>query len=157
MREIVLPITHSRVRSREGAAAEAAVRAAGALLALAISAVHVADQGGLTVLNSPPWIGWGFRLIEVGGVLTALALLLPWPARRWRAGVSLVQLGWAAGVLLGIGPFTCFILTRTMGLPGDSADIGNWGYWGVVSLFAEAALVLLSAGMLLSFRTRGRR
>ena len=76
-----------------------AVQLTGALLALAVAAVHVADQGGLTALASPGWIGWGYRLIEVGGVLTALVLLLPWPAWLGRAGA-----GWAAGVLLGAGP-----------------------------------------------------
>jgi hypothetical protein len=84
-------------------------------------------------------------LVEVGGVLTALALLLPWPA--W--------LGWAAGVLLGAGPFAGYITARTVGLPGDHADVGNWANWvGTVSLVVEAALVVLSIGMLLAHRHR---
>jgi hypothetical protein len=118
-----------------------AVRAVSALLALAIAGVHVADQGGITTLNSPDWIGWSYRLIEVGGVLTAFALLLPWT--RW--------LGWAAAVLLGAGPFLAYLASRSVGLPGDSHDVGNWGYWvGTVSLIVEAALVVLSLGMLWS-------
>jgi hypothetical protein len=52
------------------------VRLAGAALALAVAAVHVADQGGVTALVVPDWIGWGYPAIEAGGVLTALALLL---------------------------------------------------------------------------------
>jgi hypothetical protein len=130
------------------AAPEVTVRVIGAMLALAVAAVHVADQGGVTALNSPDWIGWGYRIIEVGGVLTALALLLPYPARltAWAAG-------WAAGALLGVGPFVAYILSRTVGVPGDPGDVGNWGYWvGTVSLFVEAALVLLSVSMLLSLR-----
>ena len=44
---------------------------------------------------------------------------------------------------------------RTVGLPGDTQDIGNWGYWvGTVSLAVEAALVVLSIGMLLAWRQR---
>lgn len=39
----------------------------GALLALAVATVHVADQGGITALAPPSWIGWGYRVIEVGG------------------------------------------------------------------------------------------
>jgi hypothetical protein len=121
------------------------IRLAGALLALAVAAVHIADQGGVTGFNSPDWIGWSYRLIEVGGVLTALALLLPRPVPAWA--------GWAAGVLLGAGPFVAYILTRSVGLPGDSGDVGNWGYWvGTVSLFLEAGMVMLSVSMLLSLR-----
>jgi hypothetical protein len=136
---------------QEGIAPEIAVRLVGALLALAVAAVHVTDQGGLTALNSPAWIGWSYRLIEVGAVLTALTLLLTGPARLGRP-----WLGWAAGVLLGAGPFLAYVTSRTVGLPGDSGDIGNWGYWvGTVSLIVEAALVVLSAGMLLGLRRRG--
>jgi hypothetical protein len=132
-----------RVSAREGIAPDISVRLVAALLALAVAAVHVADQGGITVLNSPAWIGWGYRLIEVGGVLTAVAVLLARPS--W--------LGWAAGALLGAGPFVAYIASRTVGVPGDPHDVGNWGYWiGTVSLIVEAALITLSAGMLLSVR-----
>jgi hypothetical protein len=136
--------------ARGGAAPEFAVRVVGALLALAISAVHVADQGSVTALVSPHWMGWGYRLIEVGGVLTALALLLPRPA--W---LGPARLRWAAAVLLGAGPFLGYVASRTVGLPGDPGDVGNWGYWvGTVALAIEAALVVLSASMLLGLRQR---
>jgi hypothetical protein len=40
-----------------------------------------------------------------------------------------------------------------VGLPGDTGDVGNWGDWvGTVSLFVEAALVVLSVSMLLALR-----
>lgn len=138
-------ITEDRTRAgtvsaRTGAPPELAVRLVSALLALAVAAVHVADQGGLTALNSPAWLGWSFRVIEAGGVLTAVVLLLPWSA--W--------LGWAAGLLLGTGPFLGYVTSRSIGLPGDHADVGNWGYWvGTLSLIVEAALVILCVGMLL--------
>jgi hypothetical protein len=58
-------------------------------------------------------------------------------------------------VLLGTGPFVAYVASRTVGVPGDPSDVGNWGYWvGTVSLFAEAALVALSVGMLLTLRQR---
>jgi hypothetical protein len=129
-------------------APEMGVRVVGALLALAVTAVHIADQGGITAFNSPDWIGWGYRVIEVGGALTALTLVLPRP--RW---LGPAWLGWAAGVLLGTGPFAAYILSRSVGVPGDPGDVGNWGYWvGTVSLFIEAALVMLSVSMLLAVR-----
>jgi hypothetical protein len=140
----------ARASARAGRLPEVAVQLVGALLALAIGAVHVADQGGITALASPGWIGWGYRLIEAGGVLTALALLCPRPTRPGPAGP-----GWAAGVLLGAGPFAAYIASRTVGVPGDRGDIGNWGYWlGTVSLLVEAALVMLSTGLLLALRQR---
>src|SRR5271155_4437016 len=87
-------------------ALEAGVRLVGAMLALAVAAVHVADQGGITALATPDWIGWGYRLIEVGGVLTALALLIP---VRFLAGIAPVWLAWGAGILLGAGPFIGYV------------------------------------------------
>ena len=124
------------------------VRFSGAMLALAVAAVHVADQGGVAAFTSPDWIGWSYRLIEVGGVLTALVLLLP-PA----VGLVPAWAGWAAGVLLGTGPFVAYVLSRTVGVPGDPGDGGNWGYWvGTVSLLIEAGLVALSLSMLWSLR-----
>jgi hypothetical protein len=126
---------------------EITVRLVGALLAFAVASVHVADQGGITSLGSPDWLGWAFRLVEAGGVITAFTLLLRRTA--W--------LGWSAGLLLGLGPFLGYLTTRSIGLPGDAGDVGNWGYWtGTVSLIIEAALVVLSATTLRAGRRRAR-
>jgi hypothetical protein len=134
-----------RPRVRAGAAPEMAVRMVGALLALAVAAVHVADQGGIMRFASPDWVGWSYRLIEVGAVLTAVALLIPWSA--W--------LGWAAALLLGTGPFIGYVASRSVGLPGDHGDVGNWGYWvGTVALVVEAALIVLGITMLMAYRQR---
>ena len=81
-----------RISARVAITPEISVRLVAALLALAVATVHAAAQGGITVLNSPALLGWGFRLVEIGGVLTALVILAR-PAR-------LAWLGWAAGVLL---------------------------------------------------------
>jgi hypothetical protein len=143
----------TRPRSGEVAVPDFAVRFAGAALALAVATVHVADQGGITAFTSPSWIGWGYRLIEAGGVLTALVLLAT-------ARVRIIPdwAGWAAGVLLGTGPFVAYILSRSVGVPGDPGDVGNWGYWvGTVSLLVEAALVVLSMSMLPALRAAARR
>jgi hypothetical protein len=122
-----------------------AIRLAGALLALAIAVVHVADQGGVTAFTSPDWLGWAYRLIEAGGILTALALLLPRPA--WP--------GWAAAALLGAGPLVGYLASRTVGVPRDPGDVGNWADWtGTTSLFIEAALIVLAAGMLAAYCRR---
>ena len=137
----ISPVRPDSATARLAAPPELTIRLVGALLALAVAGVHVADQGGITAFNSPPdWLGWAYRIIEVAGVLTALLLLLP------RSG----WLGWAAGALLGVGPFLGYLASRSIGLPGDHPDVGNWGYWlGTDSLIVEAALVILCAGMLL--------
>src|SRR4051794_28290827 len=123
------------------------VRCLGALLALSIAAAHVADQGGVGALTSPTWLGWAYRLIEVGGVLTAVAMLAH-PAR-------FAALPWLAGVLLAAGPAVGYLLSRIVGLPQDTEDIGNWSDWvGTVALSCELALIMLSAGMLFA-RHRG--
>jgi hypothetical protein len=125
---------------RRAAPPELAIRLVSALLALAVAGVHVADQGGITAFNAPPdWLGWAYRILEVAAILTAVLLLLP------RSG----WLGWAAGAMLGIGPFLGYLASRSVGLPGDQHDVGNWGYWvGTDSLIVEAALVTLCVGML---------
>jgi hypothetical protein len=147
-----------------GTAPEIGVRLVGALLALAVSAVHVADQGGVTAFTPPDWMGWGYRLIEAGGVLTAAALLLaplaPPSSRPARPAWSALArwLGWAAGVVLGAGPFLAYLASRTVGMPGDPGDVGNWSHWvGTVSLLVEAALVALGVTMLLALRHSGRQ
>jgi hypothetical protein len=161
--ETVADRANSVLPGTRGAAPEFAVRFTGALLAVAVAAVHVADQGGITAMASPAWIGWGYRLVEIGAIVTALVLLLPAPARPGPLRIGPVRpgpawlgpasLGWAAGVLLGAGPFLGYVASRSIGLPGDPGDVGNWGYWvGTVSLLVEAALILLSAGMLLAAR-----
>jgi hypothetical protein len=165
MQETMAGRTNSVLAGTRGAAPEFAVRFTGALLAVAVAAVHVADQGGIAAMASPAWIGWGYRLIEIGGIVTALILLLPGGARPGPVRIGPVSLGpawfgpaslgWAAGVLLGAGPFAGYIASRTVGVPGDPGDVGNWGYWvGTVALLVEAALILLSAGMLLAARQR---
>ena len=134
-----------RRRAQAGAAPDMAVRIVGALLALAVAAVHVADQGGINSLAAPDWIGWSYRLIEVGAVVTAVTLLIPWSA--WA--------GWAAALLLGTGPFVAYVVSRSVGLPGDHGDVGDWGYWvGTVSLAVEAALIVLGITMLVAYRQR---
>jgi hypothetical protein len=144
-RTISGPAGLSGIDERAAAVPVYAIRVTGALLALGIAAAHVADQGGVAAFASPDWLGWAYRLIEVGGVVTALALLLPRPA--WP--------GWAAGVLLAAGPFLGYLASRTIGVPHDAGDVGNWADWvGTVSLLIEAALFVLSAAMLLAARRR---
>ena len=85
-----------------------------AALAVGVSYAHVMDQGGLTALKDPAYLGWGYRALELGG-LAAAGLVL---ARR-RVGLLL-----AAAVALA--PLVGLVVSRSVGLPNATDDIGNW-------------------------------
>jgi hypothetical protein len=114
------------------------------MLSITVAVIHMLDQGGITkYAGSPWWLGWGYRAVEIGGVVIALALLV---RRRW-------MLTWLAALFVGFGPFTGFLLTRLVGLPGDPGDFGNWGDpLGTASLFIEGTLMLTAAAVLLQFQ-----
>ena len=122
-----------------------ATRLTGAVLALGVAAAHIADQGGVTNFNdTADWIGWAYRLTELGGVATALLLIV----------VGSWKLAWVPAVLLGVGPALAFVASRTVGLPGDSGDKNNWAWdIGALSLVVEVSLVLISVGVLVSRST----
>jgi hypothetical protein len=126
-----------------------ATRLTGAVLALGVTVAHIADQGGVTEFNgTADWLGWAYRLIEVGGVATALVLVL---AGGWR-------LAWAPAVLLAVGAALGFLASRTVGVPGDSGDRGNWAWdVGALSLVVEVSLLLISLGVLLSRQSQQSR
>jgi hypothetical protein len=105
----------------------------GSILCLAVGLIHIQDQGGFLGDQSPTWIAVSYYVVEIVAGIAALLL-----ARQH-------LLGWVLGVGVSAGPATAYILSRTIGLPGDSGDIGNWGYTlGTVSLVVEGLLLLLS-------------
>lgn len=104
----------------------------GASLALAIAVIHLKDQGGLLGDQSPVWLKYGYYMVEISSTISAALII---------RGETL---GWLLGLASSIGPMTGHILSRTMGLPGDSGDVGNWGYLlGTVSLIVEGSFVVL--------------
>jgi hypothetical protein len=105
----------------------------GAGLALAIAIIHLQDQGGLLGDQSPVWLKYGYYMVEISSTISAALII------RGKT------LGWLLGLASSIGPMTGYILSRTMGLPGDSGDLGNWGYLlGTVSLIVEGSFVVLA-------------
>jgi hypothetical protein len=67
-------------------------------------------------------------------------------------------LGWLAGVLLGAGPLVGYLASRTVGVPSDPADVGNWSDWlGTLSLIIEAALITVSIALLWAGRRHPAR
>ena len=52
---------------------------------------------------------------------------------------------WTVALALNIAAMAAFVLSRTIGLPGSTDDIGNWGQTlGFLNLFTEAALIALA-------------
>lgn len=115
----------------------------GAVLALTVSAIHVMDQGSFTALKDPTYLGVGYWLLEIAGVVAAV-LLLVLPRR---------MAGWLLCAGVAVGPLVGYVLTRTTGLPGAIDDVNNWlEPLGVLSLFTEVTLLMLSATMVSSMR-----
>lgn len=112
-------------------------RSAGALLCLAVAAIHVKDQGGVTTTRDPHYIGVAYHVLEIVAVVAAALLL-----------VGLVRVGWLLAAGVAAGPLLGYILSRGPGLPNYSDDIGNWTEpLGLVSLAVEGALLLLSVSV----------
>jgi hypothetical protein len=114
----------------------------GAGLALAIAVIHLQDQGGLLGNQSPTWIKWGYYMVEISSTITAALIV--------RGKV----IGWVLGLASSIGPMTGYILSRSVGVPGDPGDIGNWGYLlGTVSLIVEGSFIVLATTCLIQIRS----
>jgi hypothetical protein len=117
----------------------------GAVLCLAVAWIHVQDQGGLTAMEDPTYLGWMYRVLEVAGVLAAVLLVV---RRR--------SLGWFLALGIAAGPLAGYVVTRTVGLPNATDDIGNWGEpLGVASLVVEGALLALALVELARIRRTG--
>jgi hypothetical protein len=109
-----------------------------ASLALAIAVIHLQDQGGLPGDQSPLWLKYSFYVVEITSTVSAALLI------RGKT------FGWLLGLGSSIGPVTGYILSRTVGLPGDRGDVGNWGYvLGTVSLIIEGSFAVLAVTCLL--------
>jgi hypothetical protein len=110
-----------------------ALLAFGALLCAFVVAIHVADQGGLTGMADPTYKGYLYYALEIGGALATLLLI----TRRAAIG------GWVLALGVAVGPASGYILSRSIGLPGYSDDVGNWAEpLGVASLVVEGSLLI---------------
>jgi hypothetical protein len=98
---------------------------------LAIGLIHIMDLPG--TMSQTPYLGVGYLVLIIGSVVAAVAALAD-QAPPWRL----------LAVAVGVGPLCAFILSRTVGLPADTGDIGNWFEpLGLASMFVEGAVVLV--------------
>jgi hypothetical protein len=101
-----------------------------------VALIHVVDAPN--TFPEAPYIGWMYVALIAGCVLTAGALIRGSDSRAW-----------LAAVFLPLGAIVGFTLTRTVGLPQDVGDIGNWSEsLGMASLFVEGCVVALAAQVL---------
>jgi hypothetical protein len=117
------------------------VAAIAAGLSLAVVAIHWIDQGGMH-LKTPTYLGIGYLLLEVAG-LAAAAMLLS----------RLTRQGWALALGVAAAPLLGYTLSRGIGLPAATDDVGNWTEpLGLLSLVVEAMLLILAGTMVLRSR-----
>ena len=111
---------------------ETSARVLAVLGIAAIAVIHILDAVG--TFSDSRYIFWLYMAIVIGAVPISM-LLLHWPS----------PLAWLGVAALAVGPLLGYLLTRTVGLPGDSADIGNWlDTLGLASLFAETGVLSLA-------------
>jgi hypothetical protein len=130
-------MTNSQINDQLGAAVRDGVaRAAGVVGLAGIGLIHLLDLP--SKLNETPYLGWMYIALIVGAVLCAFELLRTGSDRAWMAGG-----------LLALGAITGYTLTRTVGLPSATGDVGNWlEPLGLAALFVEAILVAVTAYVL---------
>jgi hypothetical protein len=97
----------------------------------AVVAIHATELAGK--VDEVQYLGAGYVAL-IAAALVAIVMLAVGDRRRW------VLAGLTAGTTL-----TGYVLTRTVGLPGSSGDIGNWSEpLAVWAMFSEIAVVVLA-------------
>lgn len=101
-----------------------------------VALIHLLDLPGK--FQETPYLGWLYVALIVGCLAVAAALVHSSDPRAW-----------AVAALLPLGAIVGYTLTRTVGLPQATGDIGNWTEpLGMASLFVEGSLVALSGAAL---------
>jgi hypothetical protein len=107
-------------------------RSVGIMGLVGVALVHLLDSG--SKFQETPYLFWMYVGLMVASLAVAGLLL---HTETW--------LGWAAAGSLAGSVIVGFVLSRTLGLPGSSKDISNWGEsLGLGSLLIEGCVVALS-------------
>ena len=122
-----------------------AVRASAAIGLIAVGIIHVLQIQGQ--LSGAAWLTAGFVLLAACAPVAGLWLLARPSSPAW-GFAGLVCFLAAAG----------YILTRSVPVPGDTSDRGNWlEPLGVTALLTEIIVALLAVLVLASIAAPGRR
>jgi hypothetical protein len=119
---------------------EKIARGVGAVGLAGVGLIHLLDVVGK--FSETAYIGVLYVALIVASVVAARHLILVGDRRSWAAAGGL-----AAATLLA------YAVSRSVGLPAATDDVGNWAEpLGLASVFVEGAVTLLSAEMLLRLR-----
>lgn len=120
-----------------GQPADAAIRAVAAIGLMAVGIIHALEIPGQ--LGGAAWLTAGFSALAIAGPVCGLWLLV-------RPG----RLPWMAAGLICLSAALGYVLTRSMTMPGDAGDVGNWlEPLGVTALITEGIVVVLAVFVLL--------
>jgi hypothetical protein len=110
---------------------ESTVRLVGVAALSGIALIHILDS--VATYHSTRYIFWLYIAL-IAGAIPVAGLLLHWSS----------PLAWWPTAALAAGPLAGYLWSRSVGLPGDAPDIGNWlCTLGMAALFVESALVAL--------------
>jgi hypothetical protein len=111
---------------------ETILRTTTALGLIAIALVHFLDL--FSKLRETPYLGIAYIALIAGSLTVATQLVTRPHPSAWHAAAAL-----AAATLLA------YTISRSIGLPQATSDVGNWEEpLGLASLFVESLVVLLS-------------
>jgi predicted neutral ceramidase superfamily lipid hydrolase len=111
---------------------ETLLRPAGIVGVLAIALLHFLDL--FDTIKSQAYIGVLYMVLIAACFVAASGLLGRRPRRAWMLAAAVAAV-----------PFLAFVVSRSVGLPGATDDIGNWTEpLGVASLFVEFLVVAIS-------------
>ena len=100
------------------------------VLIMLVGLVHLVIVPGQIL--EVPWVGIAFAVNFLGALLAGAWILRD------------IWLGWVLGLIVAAGAFAAYIVSRTVGLPRFTEDIGNWFEpTGIFSLVVEALFILL--------------
>src|SRR5689334_16250251 len=105
-----------------------------------VALIHLLDSIGK--FQETPYMGWMYIGLMFSCLAAAAALIH-----------ANLREAWLATLVLPASAIVGFTLTRTVGLPQATGDIGNWSEpLGLASLFVEGALIAVAGYALAALR-----